>query len=218
MWVTTREYMDETRRAAGKIRSWCRGLLDVPDPRWLEAGPLRCLNTEFAHRSIPDFLAAAMPAHAHKFGFDDEDVARAILAVTIAQTLSTDELCNNTENFGIPTSTKHIVALLRLRQIPQHSRIPQLLDRLHVARLEARRRLLSGRHRIASHPDNSGMPKANPSTMERGNQNLLRFSPEGITDALANDHIAEAQRSRNAERGAVYLDVANMMLLVRPQV
>ncbi|OAQ75403.1 P-loop containing nucleoside triphosphate hydrolase [Purpureocillium lilacinum] len=96
-WVTTQEYMDEARKATDKIRSWCRGLLDVPDPRLLEAGPLRCLTVEFAHRSIPEFLAAAMPTHAHKFGFDDDDVARAILAVTIVETLSTDELCKNTE-------------------------------------------------------------------------------------------------------------------------
>lgn len=214
-WVTTQEYMDEARKATDKIRSWCRGLLDVPDPRLLEAGPLRCLTVEFAHRSIPEFLAAAMPTHAHKFGFDDDDVARAILAVTIVETLSTDELCNNTDNFEIPTSTKHIVALLRLRQIPQHSRIPQLLDRLHVARLEARRRLLSGRHRIASHPDNSGMPKANPSTMKRSDQNLLHFSPEGFADVLAKDDIAEAQGSRNAEWGEKSSGLATLMQSVR---
>ena len=214
-WVTTQEYMDEAHKAAGKIRSWCKGLLDVPDPCLPEAGPLLRLDTNFAHRAIPDFLAAAMPAHAHKFGFDDEDVARGILAVAIAQTLSTDRLYGDTDYTKPPTLNEQVLALLRLRQIPQHSRIPQLLDRLDVARLEARQRLLSGRRRTDSHPDNSGIPKANPSTMKRSDQNLLHFSPEGFADVLAKDDIAEAQGSRNAEWGEKSSGLATLMQSVR---
>lgn len=214
-WVTTQEYMDEARKATDKIRSWCRGLLDVPDPRLLEAGPLRCLTVEFAHRSIPEFLAAAMPTHAHKFGFDDDDVARAILAVTIVETLSTDELCKNTEDAGLLNLTEHVLALLRLRQIPQHSRTLQLLGRLDVARSEARRRLLSGHHGTPFHPGNSEMLNANPSTMKWGDQNLLDFSSEGIMDVLARDDITEAQRSKNAERCDLSSGLATLMHSVR---
>ncbi|RYP66289.1 hypothetical protein DL771_007871 [Monosporascus sp. 5C6A] len=138
-WVTDDEYRAESRKAAGKIKSWCKGLLDVPDDLSLSTAPFHDLTLRFAHRSIPDFLASVIPIRARKFAFSDDDIAQAILAVTITQTVSTPGLYQDKgENLAL--SFHHILLLLRLRQIPESSQIPRMLEELDVARFEAYQR------------------------------------------------------------------------------
>jgi hypothetical protein len=130
------EYRAECLKGAGKIKSWCRGLLDAPNARSMEFEAFRDLNVRFAHRSIPDFLATIMSVQARKFGFTDDDIAQAILAVAIIQTVSTPSVRNDYQEF-LAASSHHILLLLRLRRIPESSRIPSMLEDLDIARFEA---------------------------------------------------------------------------------
>jgi hypothetical protein len=170
-WVSDEEYRAESRKAAGRIRSWCRGLLDVPDTHALDHIALQDLDLRFAHRSIPDFLASAIPIKACDFNFGDDDTARAILAVAIAQTRSAPGLREVHSGYRHVAGTfQHILYLLRLRKIPESSGIPQMLDELDVARFETHGRSCK---QLLQEDESMAPPLSEPLPIQRGDQQLL---------------------------------------------
>jgi len=141
-WMSEEEYRSEALKAAVKVKAWCRGLLDAPDEKSATNADLEDLNVWFAHRSIPDFLASVMPEQARKLGFADDEIGSAILAVTLAQVMSTEAIHADERGAHQAARCGHVLRLLRLRQIPKSSPIPRLLDELDIALFEVYRRCI----------------------------------------------------------------------------
>lgn len=162
------EHETRSQDAAVKIRTWCRGLLDVinvdqrditstfdrelwdTDSESKSSGYDRKSESgsdsgreftfvKFTHRSIPDFLMSVIQNRATEYGFDDDDVAKGIIAMLIAETTSsyndTQPLAHNLGYY-----LQHILHLLRLRAISESSPIFPMLEELELARFHAYRR------------------------------------------------------------------------------
>ncbi|KAH8898426.1 hypothetical protein GQ53DRAFT_837333 [Thozetella sp. PMI_491] len=153
-----------------KIRMWCRGLLDVltvdqwdvagdldlesgddhsewslsnPDEAVLESGTDHKKNfmlLKFTHRAIPEYLMSIIQDKAREHDFDDEDIAKGIIAMLIKETTSS---YNDTKALARNSGfcLQHALRLLRLRELSEASSIFPMLDRLEHARLQAYRRM-----------------------------------------------------------------------------
>lgn len=177
-WMSEDEYRAEALKAATKVKSWCRGLLDAPDEMSATKGSLEDLNVWFAHRSIPDFLASVMPTQARLFGFNDDEIGSAILAVTLAQVMSTEVIHESDRGAHEAARSGHVLRLLRLRRIPDSSPIPRFLDELDIALFEVYRRFFDrwwpeqgGRKDSLENRLNLELPI--PSKAIRGDQQIL---------------------------------------------
>jgi hypothetical protein len=145
-----------------KIRKWCKGLLDVftidqndvtntfdqhlqdADSESLsvgsdgksesssDPGPIFAF-VKFTHRSIPDFLMSVIQDRAAEYSFNDDTIARGIIAMLIAETNSsyndTGPLTRN-----LLYCYQHVFRLLRLRDISKSTSIFPMLDELELAR------------------------------------------------------------------------------------
>ncbi|KAH6869180.1 hypothetical protein B0T10DRAFT_569027 [Thelonectria olida] len=214
-WVTDYEYRVESQKAAGKIKSWCKGLLDVPDTLSLSTAPLHDLTLRFAHRSIPDFLASAIPMQARKFTFGDDDIARAILALTITQTVSAPGL-HKYGHVDLAMSFHHILLLLRLRQIPESSQIPRMLEELDVARFEAYQRFGETWHRkfmFSNDPDKSRFAPV----IRRGDQQGVILPLKWAANVIMNRQVLSSAspvegNDMDDQRGVVFIGTSAVLL------
>ncbi|KAK3319785.1 hypothetical protein B0T19DRAFT_271667 [Cercophora scortea] len=146
--------------AAIKVRTWCRGLLDVdtlavdqlrdqfPYFPYEDRGSEEATESteadktfiiaKFAHRSIPDYLNTVIVGGmaTYQLKFDDDGVATGILAALITETQATE---NDTPGRSLVLAIylRHVVDLLRLRVIPKSSRILPMLQELEAARFDA---------------------------------------------------------------------------------
>ena len=162
----TANYQVCKANAVNSIRSWCKGLLDAFDitdsgTSWDKQVefPDASLDDEsltavrFMHRSIPDYLLSIIREKASDHGFDDDDVAEAILVALIAETSAS---CGGIETAPpariLSQYLQHVLRLLRLRTISDSSGIFQLLQTLETVRFDAFRHVCGQSHHVQSFP------------------------------------------------------------------
>ncbi|KAH7305663.1 hypothetical protein BKA65DRAFT_560139 [Rhexocercosporidium sp. MPI-PUGE-AT-0058] len=153
------------QEATVKIRTWCRGLLEVftvdqtdimdtfdqslhdtelSSPAVRFDGNAKSLFGQepkfgflkFTHRSIPDFLMSVIHDKAGEHNFNDDTIATGIVAMLVAETKSN---YNDTEplNRNLLYCYQHVLRLLRLRAIAESSLTFPMLDKLELARFHA---------------------------------------------------------------------------------
>ena len=148
------DYKARSEDTAARVRTWCRGLLDVykvegwaisehippilrdPPPSLGDGSKPEFTIIAFTHRSIPDFLSSIISERATEYGFDDSSIAESIIAMLFAENTSS---YNSTEAqaHNLSECLGHVLRLLRLRKIPETSPILPMLEKLEAARFYA---------------------------------------------------------------------------------